>query len=368
MSGTLPVTGAAIAGLCVGLAAGFTSRRGRLCSFGAVEDAWMGGDTRRLRVFGLALAIALGGTQLLVLGGLLEPSMTTYLPQNLPWLSVIVGSLLFGMGMALVGTCGFGSLVRLGGGDLRSLVVLLVYGAIGYATLRGVLSNFRIGYLESFTLALTTSGPGDLITFLADLGLPLRRDMIAFIAAIALIVAVVADRRLLKKARLVFAGIVLGIGVVVGWISTGVFVDDFEMARPHSLTFVAPVARAFIGSLVNAKGLVDFGFGTVFGTIVGSGLAAYREGDFRWEAFDDHHEMRRHLTGAVLMGFGGILAGGCTIGQGLTAGSLMALSWPLAIAGFMVGARLGIEILLEGSLLESLRQRLQRFTQSETRR
>ncbi|MGL4557910.1 MAG: YeeE/YedE thiosulfate transporter family protein, partial [Afipia sp.] len=125
----------ALGGLAIGAAAGFAVRHARLCTFGAIEDALMGGDSRRLRVFGLALGIAILGTQALVIGGVLDPALVTYTPAALPLVAIVIGSVMFGIGMAMVGTCGFGSLVRLGTGDLRSLVVVLILGAAAYATL-----------------------------------------------------------------------------------------------------------------------------------------------------------------------------------------------------------------------------------------
>ena len=144
----------AVCGFAIGAAVGFAVRRARLCSFGAIEDALIGGDGRRLRVFGLALGIAILGTQALVLAGVLDPQTTTYVSPALPIIAILIGSIMFGIGMAMVGTCGFGSLVRLGAGDLRSLVVVLILGAVAYATLRGLLAGFRIGILENLSLPM----------------------------------------------------------------------------------------------------------------------------------------------------------------------------------------------------------------------
>ena len=152
----------ALVGFAVGAAAGFSVRHARLCSFGAIEDAWMGGDTRRLRIFGLALGLAMLGTQALVIAGLLDPALTTYTPTAVPLVAILIGSTMFGIGMAMVGTCGFGSLVRLGTGDLRSLVVVLVLGATAFAMLRGVFSDFRITALESLSVAMPESTRADL--------------------------------------------------------------------------------------------------------------------------------------------------------------------------------------------------------------
>lgn len=338
-------------GALIGAACGFTARRARLCSFGAVEDVWIGGDTRRLRIFGLALAIALLGTQLLIWHGDLSPGFSTYVPNAIAWFSIIFGSTFFGIGMALVGTCGFGSLIRLGAGDLRSLIVMIVFGAVAYATLRGILAPLRIDVLEQVAIAVPGSVQGDLPSVLKWLGAGDLRLALGITASTVLIGAVVIDRRLRRSPRLLLAGLTLGLGVVLGWWATGVAVDEFAVnPRAQSLTFVSPVGRALYAVLTTPAGLLDFGVGTIVGVVCGSFASALFDAEFRWEAFDDHHEMRRHLLGAVFMGGGGILAGGCTIGQGISAGSMMALSWPLAIGGMMIGARLGIAFLMEGSI------------------
>jgi len=348
------LTAGAWLGLAVGSLVGFFVRRARLCSFGAIESALVGHDWRRMKVFGLALAIALAGTQVLAVAGWLDPLRTTYVAARFPWFGVMAGALAFGFGMALVGTCAFGSLIRLGGGDLRSLVALMVFGAVAYAVLRGGLSALRIGIIEQVAVDMPGGKAGMMTALLPGWGLGL-----AFAIALGLAAVAVTDRRLWKAPKLMTAGVVLGLGVVMGWVSAGVMQDDFDNpARIQSLTFVAPVARALFGLMIGGPNWFDFGVGSVFGVVIGSFAAARRARDFHWEAFDDPLEMRRHLIGAVLMGLGGILAGGCTIGQGLTAGSLTAVSWPVAVPCLMIGARLGILVLVEGSLLSGLRARL----------
>ena len=337
----------AVSGLLAGFAAGFLVARSRLCTFGALEDFWMGGDTRRLKVFGLALALALLFTQPLLLSGLLDPDRITYLPSRLPILGVALGGLMFGIGMAFVGTCGFGSLVRLGSGDLRAIVTLLVMAVTAYAALRGGLSAFRIGVLER--VAVPFPGPSR-----AELGAQMLRltgqdfaSVVTPAIVLALLGWLVADRRLWRAPRLLMAGIGLGLAVAFGWFATAAFSDPFDAhQRPQSLTFVAPIARAVLGVLAGQDSPFDFGVASVAGVVLGALAANLAARDFRWEAFDDPREMRRHLGGATLMGLGGVLAGGCTIGQGLTAGSVLALSMPVAIAAMAIGARLGIAILV----------------------
>ncbi|MFO1110145.1 MAG: YeeE/YedE family protein [Bradyrhizobium sp.] len=345
MSGWMQSAG----GLAVGTVLGFAVQRAKLCSFGAIEDFLMGGDSRRLRVFALALGIALLGTQALVLAGILNPADTTYTPAALPLLSIAIGSVAFGVGMALVGTCGMGSLVRLGTGDLRGLVGVFILGAAAFAMLRGILADFRIGVLERISLGLPEAGTDIATLFSRAFGIEMR-PLVASASGIALCLLAVRDVRLRRTPRLLAAGVVLGVLVTAGWLITSLLHDEFSApAHPQSLTFVSTVGKAVFASLINVQAFADFGVGSVIGTALGAYLAALFAGEFRWEAFDDDREMRRHLVGAALMGAGGILAGGCTIGQGITAGSMLALSWPVAVLGMIAGARLGIGFLMDES-------------------
>ena len=356
----MPGWAIALSGFLIGGIAGYAVHRGRLCSFGAIEDAFMGGDWRRMKTFALALAIALAGTQAMVMTGLFDPAQSTYVPSQVAFLSAAIGSLLFGLGMAFVGTCAFGSLVRLGSGDLRSLISILLFGVVAYATLRGVLSPLRVDVLERINIAMPGGIASDAASLLQRLTGMNLSFAITLVAAGALMIWAMADARLRKARRLVLAGCVLGACVAAGWALTGPLADPFdEHVRLRSLTFVGPVARLMLGVIGNHAEWLDFGAMSVPGVVAGAFLHARQNAEFRWEAYDDHHEMRRHLTGAALMGFGGVLAGGCTIGQGLTAGSMLAATWPVTVAGMFLGARLGIAILMAGSVRELLRNRFQ---------
>lgn len=343
----MPALMTGLLGLLGGFLIGSLVYRARLCTFGAAEDALMGGDWRRMKVFGLALAVALVITQGLIITGHLDAERVTYLPHRVPIVGLVLGGLLFGIGMAMVGTCGFGSLVRLGSGDLRSFVVILVFGAVAYATLRGVLADFRIGVVERWALPMPASVQSDVPMLIEVLTrLDLRLALTLGIAAL-LVVLAFTDRRLRRARRLMTAGAALGAVTGLGWAATGWWSDPFDVhSRLQSLTFVAPIARALFGMLAGQDRVTDFGIASVVGVVAGAAFASLAAREFRWEAFDDHHEMRRHLTGAVLMGFGGVLAGGCTIGQGLSAGSLLAVSMPIVLLSMLAGARFGIAIVM----------------------
>jgi uncharacterized membrane protein YedE/YeeE len=359
----LPAWAIARSGAMIGCVVGYATRRGRLCTFGALEDAFLAQDFRRLKALAFALGLAIVATQGLIAGGLLPSDTIRYLPNRMPVVAIAAGGLLFGFGMALVGACAFGSLVRLGGGDLRSLVIIILFAVMALALLRGSLAGLRPDYVEPLALALAGGIQSDLAALTGWLLGGDMRLVLSLALAAALMAWALRDRNLRSRSRLLLSGIVLGLGVVAGWLVTGVLADDMALAiQAESLTFVSPVANALHAIALPGRALWDFGIASVLGVVAGSWLASIGHDEFHWEAYDDSREMKRHLVGAIMMGAGGVLAGGCTIGQGLTAGSVLALSWPLAVGGMVLGARLGLYILVEGSLGYALARLLDRET------
>ena len=331
----------------IGIIAGFFVRRAKLCTFAAIETLLFGGDARRVKALAAGLGVAIAITQALILAGLLNVETTPYLSGAASPLAIAFGGSIFGFGMALVGTCAFGCLVRLGGGDLRSLVAILFIGAVAFASLYGTLMGARLFLTAS--LPLLPPVPADLSTALELAGLAGGRIWASAAIAGGLLIWALSDRRLWAARRLLVAGVALGLLIAAGWMVTGVFPDTLSSGQmPQSLTFVAPLAKLPFGALYTGETLAAFGTMTAFGVVVGSFISALVARDFRWEVFDAHQEMQRHLFGASLMGFGGALAGGCTIGQGLSAGSLLALSWPFALAGIVLGAWFGTFMLIGG--------------------
>ena len=142
------------------------------------------------------------------------------------------------------------------------------------------------------------------------------------------------------------SALLLGAAVSGGWLVTGVLADPFSAHRVESLTFVAPIGRVLLVAMGESITNAAFAVMSVFGVVAGSFAVATARDEFRWEAFDDQREMRRHMLGAVLMGIGGVLARGCTIGQGMSAFSMLALSAPIAIVAMMIGARIGLAYLI----------------------
>jgi uncharacterized membrane protein YedE/YeeE len=239
-------------------------------------------------------------------------------------------------------------LVRLGSGDLRALVCALVLGLAAYAATGGVLSPLR-ARLAEFAVLDTAALGGKTLTAIATARLgKAAAVLVALLLAGALAAFALSNQRLYRKPRLIAASGLMGCAVAGGWLITGVLADPFEAQRPESLTFVAPLGRLILQLMGEALSSTSFGVATLFGAGAGSFVVAAVRDELRWEAFDDQREMRRHLLGALLMGVGGVLARGCTIGQGLSGTSTLSLAAPVAVVAMVVGARLGLTYLIEG--------------------
>jgi uncharacterized protein len=331
-------------GLVLGMALGFAARAGRFCTLSAIEDAVYGDDSRRLRSWLLAIAVAIIGVHVLELIAGLDLSRAIYTSRRIEWGGAIIGGFLFGLGMALVGTCGFGVLLRLGGGDLKAVPIVLIMAITAMMTMRGVTGLARIRLTDPLSTELATS---QRLPDLLGLGGTVGRVM-PFAMAGAIGIAAAAHLPFLRSARFIVTGIAIGLIVVLGWWATGIAgYDPFEARRIESFSFVAPLGETLL-YLMLASGLrPDFPVGAVLGVIVGAFVAAKTTGRFRWEAPDDAREMKRHVLGAFLMGCGGIAALGCTIGQGITGLSTLSVGSALSIASIFVGARFGLYLLVE---------------------
>lgn len=350
-----PSTIAFACGLAAGAMLGVAGRAGRFCTLAMLEDAFFGSDLRRLKSFALAAAVALLATQALAELGIIDLSRSIYLTPSIGLGGAILGGLMFGIGMALVGTCGFGTLVRVGGGDLRAIVVFLVLGLSALATMRGITGMLRVMLIEPLSLRL--SGGGDqTLTSLLGAGGAMRALLVVSIAT-ALAVWALADGRLLRSPRLLASGLAVGAAIAFGWFATGWLADDeFDPVRVSSLSFVAPLGDTILYIATFSGARLNFGIGSVVGVVAGSFAAAMLARGFRWEACDDARELKRHMTGALLMGIGGVMSMGCTIGQGLTAFSTLAVSAPITLLAIACGARLGLEFTMTGEWLPALRR------------
>ncbi len=341
-------------GFAGGIGLGLAARIGRFCTLGAIEDAVFSGDLKRLRSWALAMAVAIIGTWALDAGGLIEIGRSFYLSNAINLPALIVGGLMFGIGMALVGTCGYGALARAGGGDMKSLVIVLVIGISAYMASGGLTAFARTAWLEPLAFGLPVEQSlGALTGHLT--GLPLHHVAPVGIAT-ALTFWCLRDRDFRTAPRPLLSGVAVGLMIVLGWFATGYFGDDpFDQQRLMSYTFVRPLGDTLIYLMTFTGATINFGIGATLGVVAGSAVGSLIKGEFRWEACDDARELKRQILGGFLMGTGGLLSLGCTVGQGLSAVSVLALSAPIVLASIFAGAWLGLMYLVEGSVMNALR-------------
>lgn len=334
----------ALIGLIGGIALGLAARIGRFCTLGAIEDALYGADTRRLRMWGIAIGVAILGTHLALSFDLFNSAETAYLDRVWNPMGTIVGGLMFGYGMALCGNCGYGALARLGGGDLRSFVIVLVMGLSAYFVMSGPLAHARV-WLFPVDMGATSSQS---FTHLAsDFGVsPLITGLAVGISIIALAMAR-ADMR--PSANQVFWGAIVGLAIVSGWVGTyWVATTGFEAEPIETHTFAAPIGDTIFYTMTASGNDLSFSVGSVLGVVIGATLGSFSKGHFRWEACEDPRELKRQILGASIMGPGAILAVGCSVGQGISAFSVLAYSAPVAFIAIFVGAAFGLRQLITG--------------------
>ena len=341
----------ALWGFLVAVAFGAIANKTNFCTMGAVSDWVNMGDKNRLRAWFLAIGVAILGSQLLQALGYIDLNKSIYLAANFGWFGHLLGGFLFGVGMTLGGGCGQRTLVRAGGGNLKSLVVMLLIGITAYMTLRGLLALVRINAIEVANIDLAARQVSDqsLATFIqAAVGATdanMVRWVVAAIVGLGFTIYALASVEFLKSFKNLFAGVSIGIFIVAGWYITGKLgFDEFEPVRLESYTFVAPVAENVNYLMTFTGSTINFGIAAVFGIIAGSFLYAVLSGNFKIETFSSHGDMVNHMIGGVLMGFGGVIALGCTIGQGVTGMSTLALGAVITLTMIIFGAALTMKV------------------------
>ena len=344
---------------------GLIANKSNFCTMGAISDVVNMGHWGRVRMWLLAIAVAIAGTGALALSGQVDLATAAVQRPVLNWLSLALGGLIFGVGMTIAGGCANKNLVRLGGGSLRSLVVLVFMAIASYMTLKGLFGQWRATLLDPVNLDLGARGWTDqsLGSALSRLfGMAPRTAALAALAVIVLVllVFVFKDRRFRANSLQWLGGTVLGLVVVAGWYLTGHigYGENPETLETvyhatnsrtlESLSFVGPAAYGLeLLMLWTDKSLhVSFGIASVIGVVLGSLAMALISGNFRWEGFASLADLRTQLLGAVLMGFGGVTAMGCTIGQGLSGISTLAIGSFIAVAGIVLGSMAMLKLML----------------------
>ena len=333
-----------VAGLLIGSAYGWLVHWSGFCTMGAISDVVLIGDWRRMRTWAMAIAVAILGTQVLVLATGLDVRATGYLEPRIAGFGQLVGGVLFGFGMVFAGGCLSRNLVRAGGGDLRALLVVAAAAIVATSSFQGPLAPFRDVLREIGTFQVTGSGSGLGDVFASLTGVEARHAaaLVGFGLASGLALWCLRSRGARGAAGLLAAGVGLGVLVAIGWAVTASLGDPFK-PQPQglqSLTFVGPSARAL--AWLTGSGGLDFAVALVLGTLLGAGVAALGSVQFRVRVFANGSDLARSALGAVLMGFGGATAAGCTIGQGLSAFSVPSVGGLITTAGLIAGARLGL--------------------------
>ncbi len=335
-------------GLIAGGLAGWAARFGRLCTMSAIEDALIGGDLRGARAWASALAVAVGLTHAGELAGVIDLTRSQYAGPHLHLPGLVLGGVMFGLGMTLVGTCSFGLLVRAGSGDLRAGVSSMIVGIFAIAVTAGFLAPARLATLNIGVIDLSAIGGIRIDGIVRRVSNP-EWAKAAVVALVALPAALaLMNARFRRRPRMIAGAAAMGAAVALGWFFSSQAVQAMTLPRPESLSFVAPTGRALLQFMMEPFRNIGFGVAAMLGVVLASFATSIWRGEFRWEAFDDATEMRRHLVGGALMGIGGVFAHGCTIGQGLSASSTLAISSPIFLAAVIVGARVGLRYLLEG--------------------
>lgn len=339
-------------GLALGVVFGFTVQKSNFCSMGSLSDIHNFGDWKRFRVWMLAIAVAIAATFVLQAMGAIDVGRSMYLPAVLPLGGAIVGGLVFGFGMVFGGGCATRNLVRVGAGDLRSLVVLLVMGLFAYMTIGGILGPWRVALLDPLSVDLSASGAatqgiGDLLA--ASTGMASGTASVAAAAAIvlALLAFCFKDAGFRSSFGSILTGIILGLCIAAGWLLTGLSFDELasEPVALQSLTFVRPAGDTLDWLMrYTAAPIPDFGVASALGVIAGAFAGAISSRRFALAGFADRADLTRNLAGAALMGVGGVLALGCTIGQGMTGVSTLALGSFVALGAIIVGGFIGLRV------------------------
>jgi uncharacterized membrane protein YedE/YeeE len=331
---------------------GVIGQKTHFCTMGAVSDIVNMSDWGRMRMWLLAIGVAILGSAALHAAGLIDLGKSIYRTPNFTWLSYIVGGLTFGIGMVFASGCGSKTLIRIGAGNLKSVVVFLVLGLVAYMTMRGVFGVFRVNVLEK--AAITLPGGQDIPALLVAAGLEGKTAFLLPVLAIGGgLVAFCLFRRDFWTFDNLLGGLGTGLAVVAAWYVSGHIgylaenPDTLEEAfiatnsgRMESLTFVAPQAY-FLDLLMlwsDTSRKLSFGIASVLGVIAGSGAWALVTRNFRWEGFASVEDTASHLFGAALMGFGGVVAMGCTVGQGITGFSTLALGSIITFLAIVAGA------------------------------
>ncbi|MBO0718673.1 MAG: YeeE/YedE family protein, partial [Rhizobiales bacterium] len=307
---------------------------------------WAEGDSRLVRTYALAMGVAIAASELLAARGTVDLGSSIYLQSSVSFPVMFVGGVLFGYGMVLANGCGSRALVLLGRGNLRSFVVIIVLAIFAEIALKGLIAPGRIAAMRLTQVTLKApSVPALMSSF--GLNLSLARMLATSLISAALIIFAFAHPPFRQSPGQVAAGLLVGLLIACGWFVTGnLGADDFNPVPVTSLTFVAPIGETLQYVMLSTGSTLNFGIATVAGVFAGSLFTALATDRFRLEGYHSPQHILRSVAGAALMGVGGVMAFGCSVGQGLAGISTLALASFVALAGILLGTAAGLRGML----------------------
>ncbi|MCC2633231.1 MAG: lipocalin [Ramlibacter sp.] len=332
----------AFGGGAVGLLFGFFAQRSRFCLRAAVIEFARGQPGEKLAVWLLAFSAAVVAVQAMLLGGVIDISGTRQLAARGSISGALVGGLLFGAGMIMARGCASRLLVLSATGNLRALLSGLIFAVTAQAALGGALAPLR----ENISAWWTVEG-GPARDLLAVTHVD-RWGGLAF-GLLWLLAALWYAVRGRREAWKWIGGLGAGLAVALGWAWTAtVAATSFQLVPVQGLTFSGPSAEWLMRVVASPAPAIGFDFGLLPGVFAGALLGGVVGRDLKLEGFKDGYSMRRYIAGAVLMGFGAMLAGGCAVGAGVSGGAIFSLTAWLALVGMWAGAALTDRVLDHG--------------------
>jgi uncharacterized membrane protein YedE/YeeE len=324
----------AAAGLVTGLIFGVSAQHSRFCLRAATAEVATGHPADRMAIWLIAFFAALLATQIAVLSGVLEVSSARQLAATGSLSGAIIGGLLFGSGMILARGCASRLLVLSGTGNMRALIAGLVVTLIAQASYRGILAPAR-----EWVAGLWTIAGGSDRDLAAMLGVSHGGVILFGLAGLALGVGMAFRTRV--QASRIMAGAFVGLAVALGWWLTWLIAaNSFEVVPISSVTFTGPSTDTLMALVAERSIALNFGIGLVPGVFAGSAMMALLSREWKIQRFGPDTPMERYLIGAVMMGFGAMLAGGCAVGAGVSGGAILSLTAWIAVAAMWAGALL----------------------------
>lgn len=345
-----PAAWIAWGGLVIGLVFGFTIQRTNFCTMGSISDILSFGDYRRFRSWLLAAAVAIIGVAIIESAGIADMGYSIYVSPNFQWGGHVIGGLLFGIGMVFGGGCVSKNLARAGGGDLRSLMVLIVIGIAGYMTIGGLFGPARVAITSPLSTDLSAMGLDSqrmdgMLAALTGMASGTARIVAVVVFAGGILAYCFMDKGFRSSLNHILAGLIVGLCVIAGWVLTGLAFDEFaDNPMVESLSYVRPAGDT-VDYLMRFTAYAAPGFTvvTLLGALIGAFLSAITNKSFAFATFTDSSDTLRNMMGAILMGVGGVTALGCTVGQSISGFSTLALGSLITFICIVIGGIIGMK-------------------------